>query len=243
MLLGVFWMMTSAAIIAQAGENPIVSRHVALFERPPQHVPTQGMADGPLLGNGDVGVVLAGPPEAQQLLISKNDFWRRNDASIMAVGGVNLVIPALHGASYRQEQDMAHGEVRGIFSKDLLTLRTRSWVSAEENLLVTSIHCEGGTPVSVTVRLVAGPHAGGLARLVDNDRLINVGREQYGKARWYFNGWIEGVRIEPTALSADEILAMVRQRRIGQAPKRFDGESTFEELQVPRMKKAVTVAA
>ena len=242
-LLGVFWMMASAAVAAWAGENPIVSRHVALFERPPQHVPTQGMADGPLLGNGDVGVVLAGPPEAQQLLISKNDFWRRNDASIMAVGGVNLAIPALHGASYRQEQDMAHGEVRGIFSKHLLTLRTRSWVSAEENLLVTSIRCEGSVPVPVTVRQVAGPQAGGSARLLDNDRPVNVGREQYGKARWYFDGWIEDVRIEPTALSADEILALVQKRRIGQAPKRFDSRSTFEELQVPRMKKAVTVAA
>ena len=35
------------------------------------------MPDGPLLGNGDVGVVLAGPPEAQVFYIGKNDFWTR----------------------------------------------------------------------------------------------------------------------------------------------------------------------
>ena len=89
------------------------------------------------MGNGDVGVVLAGPAEKQRFYIGKNDFWRRNDASIMAVGSVGLEAPALAGASYRQEQDMARGEVRGTYSKDLLTVRTRSWGSAEENLLVT----------------------------------------------------------------------------------------------------------
>ena len=76
-----------------------------------------GMVDGPLLGNGDVGVVLAGPPEAQQFHLGKNDFWRRHDASIMAVGSIRLDVPALAGASYHQEQDMAHGEVRGPFPK------------------------------------------------------------------------------------------------------------------------------
>lgn len=236
-------MMASAVMAASAGENPIVSRHVALFEKPPRHVPTRGMVDGPLLGNGDVGVVLAGLPDTQQFAISKNDFWRRNDASITAVGSVNLTIPALSGASYRQEQDMARAEVRGTFSNERLTLKTRSWVSDEENLLVTSIRCEGNTPVPVTVRQVVGPQVGGAARLVDNDRPINIGREQHGHARWYFDGWIDDVRIEPTPLSEDKIRKLFQQRRIGQTPKRFDGRTTFEELQVPHMKQAVTVAA
>jgi hypothetical protein len=132
MLVSLFAMLTSAQA-AQAAEPPTVAKHVAIFDKPPQHVPTQGMVDGPLLGNGDVGVVLAGPPEAQQFHVGKNDFWRRHDASVMAVGSIRLDAPALAGVSYRQEQDMAHGEVRGTFSnsKDLLMVQTRSWVSAE----------------------------------------------------------------------------------------------------------------
>ena len=243
MVLGVLGLVASAAMAVLGGEGPIVSQQVALFEKPPQHVPTRAMVDGPLLGNGDLGVVLAGPPEAQQFHLGKNDFWRRNDASVMAVGSVSLAIPALHGASYHQEQDMARGEVRGIFSKDLLTVRTRSWVSAEENLLVTSVRCAGNTPVAVVVRQAAGAQAGRSAELVDNGRPINVGREQHGGARWYFDGWIEDVRIEPRALSAEEILALVKQRRIGDVPKPFDGRTTFEELQAPRVEQAVTVAA
>ena len=243
MRLGVFGLVASAAIAALAGEALLVPQHGALFEKPPQHVPTQGMADGPLLGNGDVGVVLAGPPETQQFHIGKNDFWRRNDASVMAVGGVSLAIPALHGASYHQEQDLARGEVRGTFSKDVLTLRTRSWVSAEENLQVTSIRCEGSTPVAVVVRQAVGAQVGRSAQLVDNGRPINIGREQHGNARWYFDGSIEDVRIEPQALTAEEIRALAKERRIGESPKRFDGQRTFDERPSPRVEKAVTVAA
>lgn len=40
--------------------------YTAAFTAPPRAVPTRGMPDGPLLGNGDVGVVLAGPPEAEK---------------------------------------------------------------------------------------------------------------------------------------------------------------------------------
>src|ERR1039457_6662055 len=101
-----------------------VSKHLAVFAEPPKHVPTQGMPDGPLLGNGDVGVALAGPPEMQRFYFGKNDFWRRNhaDASITAVGVVSLSIPALRGATYRREQDLARAEVRGTFAKDDTTL-------------------------------------------------------------------------------------------------------------------------
>ena len=95
----------------------------------------------------------------------------------------------------------------------------------------------------VIVRQVVGPEAGQGARLADNGRPVNVGREQHGNARWYFDGWIEDLRIEPRAFSAEEIGRLVKERRIGQAPKRFDGRSTFEELPAPRMDQAVTVAA
>ena len=160
---------------ADAAFDP-VSKHVAVFTEPPKHVPTQGMPDGPLLGNGDVGVALAGPPEAQRFYIGKNDFWRRNhaDASITAVGVVSLSIPALRGATYRQEQDLARAEVRGTFAKDDTTLHTRSWVDATENLVVTSLRCEGNTSLAVSVRQIAGAQAATPERIADNGQRTNV---------------------------------------------------------------------
>jgi alpha-L-fucosidase 2 len=44
------------------------------FDAPPRYVPTDDMPDGPLLGNGDVGAVLGGPPEKQVFYIAKNDI-------------------------------------------------------------------------------------------------------------------------------------------------------------------------
>ena len=147
----VIWFSLIAAA-AQAAD------HTAIFTAPPHYVPTRGMPDGPLLGNGDVGVVLGGPPEAQTFYIGKNDFWRRNNASVIAVGQVKLSVQALRGAVYRQEQDMGRAEARGTFSKDGLTVRTRSWVDANENLLVTQVQCEGA-PVSFSVLQSAGGSA------------------------------------------------------------------------------------
>jgi len=88
--------------------------YTAVFNAPPRAVPTRSMPDGPLLGNGDVGVVLAGPPEAQMFYIGKNDFWTRapNHAKPIAVGRVELNIPALAGATYRQPPRLADRETQ-----------------------------------------------------------------------------------------------------------------------------------
>ena len=61
--LGVVLLLTGfgSACLAQ-GEKPMTSLTVA-FSQPARCVPTDMMVDGPLLGNGDMGVVVAGPPE------------------------------------------------------------------------------------------------------------------------------------------------------------------------------------
>ena len=140
-----------------SAQQPIPKRmggmnYKAVFEAPPRNVPTKSMPDGPLLGNGDVGVVLAGPPEAQRFHIGKNDFWTRHpgNASIITVGTVSLFIPELQGASYHQEQNLATAQVEGTFTKTGLTVRTRSWVDSNKNLLLTRIECEG-SPINISI--------------------------------------------------------------------------------------------
>ncbi|MCX6880399.1 MAG: hypothetical protein NTW21_42325 [Verrucomicrobia bacterium] len=125
--------------------------YTAVFDAPPQHVPTSYMPDGPLLGNGDLGVAIGGPPQEQSFFLGKNDSWQCKPAKVISVGMVRLHVPALQQASYRQEQDLARAEVRGTFTKGDLTVRTRSWVAASENLLVTEISCQGPTAVTVSV--------------------------------------------------------------------------------------------
>ncbi len=211
--------------------------YTAVFTAPPRHVPTRGMPDGPLLGNGDVGVVLAGPPEAQVFYIGKNDFWTRHhaDAKVIAVGAVTLAIPALQGATYRQEQDLARAEVRGTFTREGLTVRTRSWVDANENLLLTQVQCEGAS-AALSVLHAAGAAAGVPARVADNGRPATVGRELHGGGRWCFHGELADVVVTNVVLSG-QAAGQPRQ------PEPFDGRTTSRELPVPRMGQTVSVAA
>lgn len=143
LILLTFVLQFPATRLWAADGLAIVSGHTAIFKEPARHVPTNGMVDGPLMGNGDVGVVVAGPPESQMFYIGKNDFWRRNDASVIAVGSIRFGMNALAGATFQQEQDMARAEVRGTFAKDGLTAHLTSWVDANSNMLVAGIRAEG----------------------------------------------------------------------------------------------------
>lgn len=223
---------------AQGPSSAPVAEYVGVFTTPPRGVPTKGMADGPLLGNGDVGVVLAGPPEAQRFYIGKNDFWTRHpaNAKVMNVGRVELSIPALQGASYQQEQDLAKAEVRGCFTKGGTTVRTRSWVDANTNILLTELHCDGSEPVAVSVRAVPGGQGEVPARVNDNDRPATIGRESHGGGRWYFDGDIADVVVTSAVLDGKV------PARSGK-PENPDGKSVWRELAAPKMDKTVSVAA
>ncbi len=206
----------------------------AIFTQPPQHVPTRGMPDGPLLGNGDVGVVLAGPPARQTFYIGKNDFWTRTPdaAKIITVGRLELIMPALKGATYLQKQKLASAQVCGTFTQGHLTVRTRSWVAADEDLLVTQITCAGG-PLKITVRPTAGP-AGPLQ--VNDTGKVNVGREQYNGGRWYFDGQIANLVVTGAVLPG-RVLGKPHLAEI------FNGQTTWHPMAAPRMDHSVSVAA
>ena len=133
--------------------DPVVSRHVAVFTEPPKRVPSVYGVDGPLLGNGDVGVVLSGEPEEQTFWIGKIDFWSKVLYIPLPPGAVTISIPALVDASYCQEQDLLHAEVRGRFEKKTIRVTTRSWTPANNNLLVTELANGGDQSLDVIVDL------------------------------------------------------------------------------------------
>lgn len=138
----------------------VVGEHVGLFTTPPAKVPSVRSVDGPLLGNGDLGVVLSGPPQEQVFWIGKNDFWSRTLYHPLSVGGIALRLPTLAGAGYRQEQDLLRAEVRGAFEGEGASVRTRAWVAAEANLLVIEVEnlAEVACPLEAETWTVAASH-------------------------------------------------------------------------------------
>jgi len=260
--------MALAAASAMAGENGVgeqalrlVARYRGVFTAPPRRVPTNKVVDGPVLGNGDVGVALAGPPESQAWHIGKNDFWSRSRRCVVTVGGLRMAAPALGGASYRQEQNLLRAEVSGVFEAKGLSLRTRSWVAATENLLVAELSC-AGKPIEVALAQFAGPTGPAAGdRIRETRNHVNIGREQFGRGRWYFHGLLDDVRIYGRVLSPNEVRALAEGKgvpdglakrwdfdngdaegKLGKA-KAFDGKTTWVDGGPLRLKGAVTIAA
>ena len=156
------------AITAEALE--LVSRHQGVFTCSPKLIPTRKVVDGPIMGNGDLGVAIGGPPELQRFYISKNDFWKTKvvypNSGPAPIGGIDISIPALGGGQYHAEQSLATAEVLTTlttaarwtdpppFTRAGQPIHIRSWTSATENLLVIELSvAEGGDPVGVDVTL------------------------------------------------------------------------------------------
>ena len=242
MILAISHIARAEDIKVNSDIPDVVSDYTAVFDHPPVSVPTVSMPDGPLLGNGDVGVVLAGPPEEQKFYIGKNDFWRQDQPQIIGVGVVTLSIPALHGATYRQEQDLAHAEVRGTFTEGNAGIQTRAWVDANENIFAIDIKSSGASPVDIELKQLSGGGGGPASAVADNENAANIGREQHDGGRWYFDGQIDPPNIEAKCLTDDEIktLAAAIPQHGG---KQYDGRSTFEQATPPPMNKCVSISA
>ena len=155
-------LLTASVNAVMAAEPPvsdgarIAASHTIVFDQPAAAVPTSGMPDGPLLGNGDLGVVQGGPPEALTFYLGKNDFWGIKTQAPMAVGQLHLGFPQLAGGSFRTAQDLRLAELRGAFAKGDAALDTRAWVDANHNLFCVELANAGTTPLAIAVSNLKG---------------------------------------------------------------------------------------
>lgn len=124
-----------------------MSQYNGVFTAPPQHVPSTKVVDGPIIGNGDVGVVVSGEPHLQKFWISKTDFWKAKriypNGSPCLIGGINLHLPLLTGADYASEQHLYEAEIVSTFRTEAGSVSVRSWVSANQNVLIIELSSDG----------------------------------------------------------------------------------------------------
>ena len=125
----------------------VVSAFKNEFKAPPKYVPWESAVDGPLLGNGDMGVVIGGLPEAQRFILCKNDMWRLQHgygkSCPVPFGNLAVTIPALKGASYKVIQDLYTATTEGVYERDGAVVSMKSYVAATENLLVLELTATG----------------------------------------------------------------------------------------------------
>jgi hypothetical protein len=225
---------------AAESSSEIIAKHTIPFSEPARRVPAQNMVDGPLLGNGDVGVVIAGTPEQLRFHIGKNDFWGVRTQAPMAVGQVQVCTAGMDGASYAAECDMQKAEWRGRFSKGGGSLAARAWVDANANRLFIELTNAGKEPLRSTVKLIQGAAAASVPAQVNEGKSPALaGCEQHGGKRWFFNGQMADVKVEDKALSDAEIAALAKTEP-GEAQS-FDGK-TSRALTVPAITKSLSIS-
>src|SRR5512133_2403250 len=108
----------------------------------------------PVMGNGNLMVTLSGVPENLTFHLGKTDFWRDKCAdkalgqsSNVLAGYLNLMMPEMAGATFRQSVDFHEAEVTTTLTKDQEVTLVRSVVPHEsDNILVNIIEHRGTNP-------------------------------------------------------------------------------------------------
>jgi len=136
----------------------IVSQYKNVFDAVPRRTPASHAVDGPVLGNGDMGIAIGGAPKQQWFYLHKNDMWRLKHkyghSSPVPFGRLGLNVPALQDASYSVVQDLYTATTHGTFQSKDVSVKMRSYVAATENLFVLEMQSQG-KPVDVTAVLHA----------------------------------------------------------------------------------------
>jgi hypothetical protein len=133
-----------------------VAQFQGVWNSPPTSLDSGETVDAPLLGNGDVGVAVGGSIDDQTFYLGKNDFFSTATNAIEPLGRIVLAVPGMAGSSYHVVQNIAQAQVEGTYTLGGETLSSTSWVSATENLLVTTLRVSGTSAQTATVTLQDG---------------------------------------------------------------------------------------
>ena len=149
--VAIFMAASLASGVPSAKNAPMIASQSFVINGPAGGA-SSAMAAGPIIGNGDVGVMLSGPADDLTFYIGKNDAWGRISQSVMAVGQMHIHIPALQGAALKTTVDMQHAELSGEYVKGSAALASRSWVDANRNLLCVELANKGSEPLTMTLQ-------------------------------------------------------------------------------------------
>ena len=237
-LLAVTTAIAQTAQPATSG-GEIVGNHAIVLNAPVGE-PTQFMARGPLLGNGDIGVMQSGPAEQLRFSIGKNDFWTIKHQAPITVGQLRILTPELGGAKFQTVSDMRLAEIRGDYATGDSHMASRAWVDANRNLLCVELSNRGAKPLAISVQNLKGAGATSVpASVPGSPQPVMIGCEQHGGGRWYFNGEMADVTVLDRALTAGEIAVLAKAGR--RDVQTFDGKAG-KPLTAPAISKALTVS-
>ncbi len=157
----------------------IVSQYEARFAKPTKQVPAFHAVDSPIIGNGDIGLTVSGPPEDQRYWISKNDFWKAGpdfkQCGPSLIGGIDVHAVALKGASYDIRQVLYQPVIASTFAKadNAVSMEARAFATA--NVIALDLKTSR-VPVQVELNLWAKEGYGSVTGSGNKDGVVWVTR-------------------------------------------------------------------
>jgi len=124
---------------------------------PPVKVVTPKYTEGALMGNGDIGVVAGDTTTSQRFYFGKSDFWGTHwnvghnapEVSILSLGSLTVSSPAATSGAddfYRMDQDILNAQVFTTLKLGNATVHMSSWTADGENIFITRVSTESGSP-------------------------------------------------------------------------------------------------
>jgi alpha-L-fucosidase 2 len=183
-LLMTFGLSVATTSLAQASSGSYdptptlaldtVQQFQGVWTSPPTNLSGGETTDAPLMGNGDVGVAVGGSINDQTFYVGKNDFFSTSTNAIEPLGRVVVAASSMAGSSYHVVQNIAQAQVQGTYTLGGTTLSTTSWVSATENVFVTSFSLTGGGAQNISISLDNGAGGTPTTSTTGNDLDANV---------------------------------------------------------------------
>ncbi|MGA2175458.1 MAG: carbohydrate-binding protein [Verrucomicrobiota bacterium] len=114
------------------------------------------VVNAPVIGNGDMAVMIGGPSTSLSFCVGKSDFWGVEHGVIMPVGSLVLSAPALSGGSYSLVENVGAATVTGNFTSGSSGLSLTSWIATSQNTAFIQLTNTGSQPLTFSSKLLDG---------------------------------------------------------------------------------------
>jgi len=138
--------------------SQVVPNYKLIYHEPPEEIPVNYSVDAPLMGNGSLGVAIAGDAGNLNFYLARNDFWRLvssyNESYPAVLGKLEIKIPKLVGAGYYAEQDLYSAISTLKFAQNGYSMEIRTYVYSDEDLLILELENNGDKTISGEMNLL-----------------------------------------------------------------------------------------
>lgn len=141
-----------------------MNEHILTISQPASKIPSTGLPDGAITGNGDVVAILGGSADRVKIHIGKSDFWKADcrvytdyRGGLSPLGIVEILLPHLAYADYKVEQNIDKCFIKLTLESGKFNATVKVTVCAEQNTIVVELdHTHPAVASSVSLLSVEG---------------------------------------------------------------------------------------